>query len=33
MNSKDYTAKSTKNTEIKSLLNEALFILEQLGIR
>ena len=32
MNSKDYTAKSTKNTEIKSLLNEALFILEQLGI-
>ncbi|WP_107667473.1 BsuBI/PstI family type II restriction endonuclease [Cyanothece sp. BG0011] len=32
MNHKDYIAKSTKNTEIKLLINEALLILDQLGI-
>lgn len=32
MNSKDYIVKSTKNSEIKSLINEALLILDQLGI-
>ncbi|MDJ0844856.1 hypothetical protein [Crocosphaera sp.] len=32
MNSKDYITKSTKNSEVKSLINEALLILDQLGI-